>query len=65
MFKQRDTGLADRGNHALNLAGALKPGVSAAPALDAFARSLGDQYPGSDRDRTFLMADGWWLMAYC
>jgi predicted permease len=59
MFRQRDTGLADRQNHALNLAGALKPGMtaaSAAPALDAFANSLGAQYPGSDRDRTFLVA---------
>lgn len=59
MFKARDTGLADRQNHALNLAGALKPGVtaaSAAPALDAFATSLGAQYPGSDRDRTFLVS---------
>ena len=56
MFKQRDTGLDDRMNHALNLAGALKPGVSAGPALDAFARSLGTAYPDSDRDRTFLVS---------
>jgi putative ABC transport system permease protein len=55
MFKERDTGLADRQNHALNLAGALKPAVNAGPALDAFARSLGAAYPDSDRDRTFLV----------
>ena len=56
MFRERDTGLDDRMNHALNLAGALKPGVSAGPALDAFARSLGTAYPDSDRDRTFLVS---------
>ena len=56
LFKERDTGLDDRQNHALNLAGALKPGVNAGPALDAFARSLGAAYPDSDRDRTFSVA---------
>jgi predicted permease len=56
MFRERDTGLADRRNHALNLAGAIKPGVAAGPALDAFARSLGTAYPESDRDRTFLVS---------
>jgi predicted permease len=56
MFKVRDTGLADRQNHALNLAGAIKPGVTAGPALDAFARSLGAAYPESDRDRTFIVS---------
>ncbi|MFI5178586.1 MAG: ADOP family duplicated permease [Vicinamibacterales bacterium] len=58
MFRARDTGLSDRQNHALNLMGALKPGVTmaaATPALDAFAASLGAQYPGSDRDRTFMV----------
>ena len=56
MFKERDTGLADRQNHALNLAGAIKPGVNAGPALDAFARNVSAAYPNSDRDRTFLVA---------
>jgi predicted permease len=59
MFKDRATGLMDRQNYALNLAGVLKPGVTqpmAGPALDAFASSLGAEYPGSDRDRTFLIA---------
>jgi putative ABC transport system permease protein len=59
MFRDRATGLMDRQNHALNVAGVLKPGVTKAmadPALDAFARSLGAEYPGTDRDRTFLVA---------
>jgi predicted permease len=59
MFRDRATGLMDRQNHALNVAGVLKPGVTRAmadPALDAFAGSLGAEYPGSDRDRTFLVA---------
>jgi predicted permease len=56
MFRERDTGLNDRRNHALNLAGALKSGVSAGPALDGFARSLGAAYPDSDHDRTFLVS---------
>ena len=59
MFRDRATGLMDRQNHALNVAGVLKPGVTKAtadPALDAFARSLGAEYPSTDRDRTFLVA---------
>jgi putative ABC transport system permease protein len=59
MFKDRATGLMDRQNHALNLAGVLKPGVTremAGSALDTFAGGLGAEYPGSDRDRTFLIA---------
>ena len=59
MFKDSDSGLADRKNHALNLAGALKPGVTreaATTALDLFGRSLAAEYPGTDRDRTFPIA---------
>ena len=59
MFKASDTGLADRQNHALNLAGALKPGVTlaaATAALDLFAANLDAQYPGTDHDRTFPIA---------
>ncbi len=44
MFKQRATGLTDRGNYALNIAGALKPGVSATAAesaLNGVARQAG------------------------
>ena len=56
VFKERQTGLEDRQNHALNLAGALKPGITEAalaPRLDAFAKSLSDAYPDTDRDRAF------------
>jgi hypothetical protein len=59
MFKERDTALTDRRNHALNLAGALRAGVSAdaaLPALDAFANSLSAEYPDSDRERAFLVS---------
>jgi len=51
MFKQRITGLMDRGNHPMNLAGALRPGVtiaSAEAALDAFGKRLGAEYPKTD-----------------
>ena len=59
MFKDSDSGLSERKNHALNLAGALKPGVTnaaATTALDLFAKSLDAQYPGTDRDRTFSVS---------
>ena len=51
MFKQRMTGLTDRGNHPLNLAAALKPGVtiaSAESALDDLARRLAVEFPATD-----------------
>jgi predicted permease len=56
VFKERQTGLADRQNHALNLAGALAPGITesaVAPRLDDLAKRLGEAYPDSDRDRAF------------
>lgn len=56
MFKQRATGLTDRGNYPLNLAGALRSGMtetSAAPALEALARRLASEYPSTDKDRAF------------
>jgi predicted permease len=59
MFKPKNTGLNDRGNHALNLAGALKPGVTADSLqrpLDQIATRLGTEYPATDRDRQFLLA---------
>ncbi|HMF93693.1 MAG TPA: ABC transporter permease [Vicinamibacterales bacterium] len=59
LFKERSTGLGDRQNYALNLAGALAPGVtraSAGPALDAFERRIGEANPESDRDRTVIVA---------
>jgi predicted permease len=59
VFKQRTTGLTDRGNYAVNIAGVLKPGigrVAADNALDAFAKQLDAEYAGTDRDQTFLLA---------
>ena len=59
MFKQRTTGLTDRGNYAVNIAGVLKPGVgrvAADKALDAFAKQLDAEYAGTDHDQTFLLA---------
>nr|ADC35920.1 permease [uncultured bacterium 59] len=59
MFKQRASGLTDRGNYALNLAGQLRPGVTkerAEQALEAVARQLDTEFPGTDRDRTFVLA---------
>jgi hypothetical protein len=58
MFKQRATGLTDRGNYAVITAGILKPGTSrtaADQALDRFARRLDTEYPGTDHDQTFLL----------
>src|SRR6185369_1847092 len=57
VFKQRTTGLTDRGNYAVNIAGVLKPGVgrvAADQALDAFAKQLDAGYAGTDHDQTFL-----------
>jgi predicted permease len=59
VFKQRTTGLTDRGNYAVNVAGVLKPGVGRAAAdqvLDAFAKQLDGEYAGTDHDQTFLLA---------
>lgn len=58
MFRRKATGLSDRGNHALNLTGHLKPGVTPAAAeraLDALAARLGEEFPGTDRDRSFVL----------
>jgi len=55
MFKQSARSLTDRSNYALNLAGALKPGVmsaSAETALNAVARQLERDFPATDRDQT-------------
>ena len=54
MFKNRGTGLRDRGNHGLNLAGRLKPGVSepsAAARLDVVSRQLEQAYPDENRNQ--------------
>ena len=59
MFRVRDTGLVDRRNRALNLAGAVSPGLtrsSAVQRLEAIAQRLAAAFPESDRDQTFLLA---------
>ena len=59
LFRSGSGRLTDRANYALNLAGILKPGVSAQAAnarLDQVAGELGAAYAGTDRDRTFLTA---------
>lgn len=58
IFKNRGTGLDDRGHHALVLAGRLKPGMTEAVAterLDLIARRLEDAYPAENKDRTLLV----------
>jgi putative ABC transport system permease protein len=59
MFRARDTGLVDRRNHVLNLAGALRSGLTRSAALqrlEAIGQRLGATFPESDRDQTFLLA---------
>jgi predicted permease len=59
-FRTGPSGLDDRENHTLFVAGALKPGLTraaAAQALDVLAVRLGEQYPKSDRDRSFILTD--------
>ena len=59
MFKRRSTGLFDRANDAVNLAGALRPGITTAQAeslLDGTAMRIGSEYPATDQDRTFVLA---------
>jgi predicted permease len=58
MFRQRSTGLDDRGNHALNVTGALKPGLGREAAerlLESAAAQLAAAFPDTDRDRAFLL----------
>lgn len=58
MFKARGTGLADRNNHALILAGRLKAGISEAAAterLDVIARRLEQAYPAENKDQALLV----------
>jgi predicted permease len=59
-FRQGPRRLDDRGNHTLFLAGALAPGVTRAAAedaLDGMAVHLAEDFPGTDRDRTFSLGD--------
>jgi len=58
MFKNRGTGLADRSNHGLILAGRVKrdvPESAAAERLDALGRRLEEAYPGENRNQTLLI----------
>src|SRR4051794_2197462 len=58
IFKQRTTGLSDRGNYAVNIVGMLKPGTTrpaADQALDRFARQLDAEYPATDHDQVFML----------
>jgi putative ABC transport system permease protein len=59
LFRAKNSGLVDRGNHTLNLAGALRPGTTSASvekSLEALAARLGAEYPATDRDRQFVLA---------
>jgi predicted permease len=59
MFKQRATGLTDRGNYALNIAGAIKTGVSppaAESALNAVAAQMARDFPATDKDQSLSVA---------
>jgi len=58
MFRQRATGLIDRGNYPLNLAAALRDGVSRSSAesmLDAFGQRLSDEYPATDKNQIITL----------
>jgi predicted permease len=60
MFKNRGTGLGDRSNHGLIVAGRLKEGVDAAAAsarLDVLSRQLENAYPGENKNQTLLIHD--------
>jgi predicted permease len=58
VFKNRGTGLHDRGNHPLIVAGRLKTPVSleaATERLDVIARRLEQAYPAENKDQTLLV----------
>lgn len=59
-FQDGPPTLADRANHALFVAGALRPNATRTTArerLDALAAQLGEELPASDGDRRFVVAD--------
>jgi predicted permease len=59
LFKQQASGIGDRSSDALILVGRLKSGLSMAAAgarLDQVARGLEQQYPATNKDRTFTIA---------
>jgi predicted permease len=58
IFKNKGTGLADRANHALVVAGRLKDGVApetAAAALDTLGRQLAASYPVENKDQALTI----------
>jgi predicted permease len=58
IFKTRGTGLADRTNHALIVAGRLRPGMSesaAAARLDMIARRMEEAHPAENKDQTLIV----------
>ncbi len=58
MFRETGTGLDDRANHALNLAGALRSGLTreaAEHALNGVGEQIGRAYPAIDRNRAFVL----------
>ncbi len=59
-FQDGPAALTSRANHALFVAGVLRPGVTRAAArerLDALAIQLGDTFPATDDERTFVLGD--------
>jgi predicted permease len=59
IFKNRGTGLGDRGNHGLNVAARLKPGVSDSSAtarLEVVASQLERAYPGDNKDQALSIS---------
>jgi predicted permease len=58
VFKKRGTGLSDRTNHALIVAGRLKHGIAeraATDRLDVLARRLEQAYPAENKDQALLV----------
>jgi predicted permease len=59
-FREGPRGLDDRANYALFVAGALRPGLTRAAAereLDAVSLRLAEEFPATDRDRSFVLTD--------
>ncbi|HSL23079.1 MAG TPA: ADOP family duplicated permease [Vicinamibacterales bacterium] len=59
IFKNKGTGLADRSNHALILAGRVKPGLSdavVAGRLDALSRQLEGAFPAENKDQALTVS---------
>jgi predicted permease len=58
MFKNRGTGLSDRANHGLNVAGRLKPGMpetAATERLAMLASRLEQTFPAENTDQTLMI----------